>query len=367
VFHNDDLSTITSSLNPGPDAEEGIDYIAGGMVNGEEHLFIGPSKGTARKLNYIYYTAGGGSTLHFYESNVNPVSFFDTGGISSMTVFNNSLYIGLSEQKFHRPKLKKLVNVVQSPVEGVDVFELYTEDMTRIGNGGTPANTGTLQCIDSLGIFNNQLYLANGGGSGVDEDGGIARSTTDTPRDYLTYPGDWADETPVSAAEWYNAPINDRFSIELMKYNELVPADKAFPAMAEFNNKLYVIRNTTTGPQLWKHDGASWMLVADNGTGITDMGNANNTSAALLVVNGDRLYVGFDNGVEGVQLWRTVLGVTDPAMEADFEPVSTDGLGDPANNQRFYNGLSISSGGIDYLWILSGRSGGSVSVYRTMN
>jgi hypothetical protein len=62
-----------------------------------------------------------------------------------------------------------------------------------------------------------------------------------------------------------------------------------------------------------------------------------------------------------------VFGVTDPVMEAEFEPVSTDGLGDPVNNQRFYNGLSIPSGSADYLWILSGKSGGNMRIYRTIN
>jgi hypothetical protein len=140
--------------------------------------------------------------------------------------------------------------------------------------------------------------------------------------------------------------------------------------MAEFNNKLYVIRNTVGspgGPQLWKYDEFVWSLVADNGSGLTDMGDIKNSSITLLVVNGDRLYIGYDNDTNGIQIWRTAAGVTDPAIEADFEPVSTDGFGDPANNQRIYHGLSIADGGTDYLWLLSGKSGGSIRVYRASN
>jgi hypothetical protein len=368
VFHNDSTSQpeIAYTLDPGPDDETGIDCIAGGVIDGQEYLFVGPAKGD--KIDYFYYTSGSGSTLHFHEININPMNRLTTGGVSSMIVFNNSLYVGYSEFGGNRPRAQRYINIVQSPVEGVDMIELDADDMPRIGLNATPNNGAATVCaIDSFGLFNNQLYLANGGSSAVDADGGIVRSTTDSPLDYMTYPGDWADETPVAVPEWYNSPLNDRFSIELTTFNKLVPADRAFPDMAEFNNKLYVIRNTTTGPQLWKHDGASWMLVADNGTGITDMGNANNTSAALLVANGDRLYIGFDNAVEGVHLWRTTLGVTDPTIETDFEPVSIDGFGDPANNQRLYNGLSISSGGVDYLWLLSGKSGGNVNIYRTSN
>jgi hypothetical protein len=158
--------------------------------------------------------------------------------------------------------------------------------------------------------------------------------------------------------------------MELSACNKLIPNDKAFPAMAEFNGNLYVVRNTqdfSNRPQLWVYDGISWSLVANNGSGVCDMGNPNNSAASLLVVNGDRLYIGYDNSVEGFQLWRTNAGVITPSSIADFEPVSTDGFGDPANNQRIYHGLSISSGGVNYLWLLSGKSGGAVSVYRTSN
>ena len=193
-------------------------------------------------------------------------------------------------------------------------------------------------------------------------------STVDDPVSYLDNPSHWEDITPTSIPEWYDG--GNRFSMELPSSNKLIPSDKTFPAMAVFNNKLYVIRNckdTSNRPQLWKYDGISWSLVADNGTGISDMGNADNSAASLLLVNGDRLYIGYDNSNTGIQLWRTMLGVTDPTIEGDFEPVSTDGFGDPASNERIYHGLSISSGGEDYLWLLSGRSGGTVSVYRTNN
>jgi hypothetical protein len=174
--------------------------------------------------------------------------------------------------------------------------------------------------------------------------------------------------TPTFIPEWYDG--GNRFSSELLALNKIIPSDKAFPAMAVFNNKLYVVRNTkdfSNRPQLWKYDGITWSLVADNGTGVCDLGNGNNSAASLLVVNGDRLYIGYDNSTDGVQLWRTKFGITDPTLDSDFEPVSIDGFGDPANNHRIYHGLSISSGGNDFLWLLSGMSGGNIRVYRTSN
>ena len=361
-------ATYTTSLNPGPDTEDGIDYITGGIINGNEYLFIGPS--SSNSIDYIYFTTESGNTLDFDPIDLSAVLGPNTRGISSMIVFNNNLYIGLPDQGGNRPYLSRIVNIVENPVTGVDVFNLEGDDMPRLGQNGTPSNGEGKVCIDTFGIFNDRIYLANGGKNAVDEDGGIVKSTTNSPLDYSSYPGDWADITPASALEWNNFPLNDRFSIALSNISKLIPADKAFPAMAEFNNKLYVIRNTVGspgGPQLWKYDEFVWSLVADNGLGLTDMGNIKNSSITLLVVNGDRLYIGYDNDTSGIQIWRTAAGVTDPAIEADFEPVSTDGFGDPANNQRIYHGLSISDGGTDYLWLLSGKSGGSIRVYRTIN
>jgi len=97
------------------------------------------------------------------------------------------------------------------------------------------------------------------------------------------------------------------------------------------------------------------------------MGNGDNYAASLLVVNGDRLYIGYDNSSSRLQVWRTLAGVTDPQFESDFEPVTTDGLGDPAQNQRIYHALSIVDKDTHFLWLLCGKSGDSLRVYRTKN
>jgi len=304
---------------------------------------------------------------------LNAVTGGQTEGVSAMIVYNDNLYIGFPDEGANRPYFLRIINIKENPVTNVDVINLQGDDMMRIGANGSPEqNGGGIVGIDTFGIFNDRIYCANGGHNQVDGDGGILRSTTPTPEDYVNYPGHWEDVTPIASIEWYNSPSYDRFSMELPKVNKLIPADKAFPAMAVFHNKLYVIRNTKGtpphyGPQLWKFDGFTWTLVASNGTGITDMGNIKNLYISLLVVNGDRLYIGYDNDADGIQLWRTVAGTTDPEFDSDFEPVTTDGLGDSANNQHIYHGLSIADGGTDYLWLLCGKDGGNIRVYRTKN
>jgi len=362
-------SFYTNTLDPGPDSEDGIDYIAGGFINGEEYLFIGPSK-SGGNLDYLYFTSGTGSSLEFSPMDLSALTGGNTIGVSSMLVFNDNLYIGYPDKGGSRPYLHRIENIVEGPIMDIDFFNLQSDNMPRIGKNGTPSNNSGTTGIDSFTIFNDSIYLANGGDYNIDADGGIIRSTTNNPLPYDTNPLDWEDTTPVGNIEWYNEPLKDRFSIELVNANKLIPAEKAFPAMAVFNNNLYIIRNTVGspgGPQLWKYDGSIWSLVADNGIGITDMSYSNNNSITLLIVNGDRLYVGYDNSTEGIQIWRTSAGVTDPVSALDFEPVSIDGFGDPAENQRIYHGLSISNGGTDYLWLLCGKSGGSVRVYRSTN
>jgi hypothetical protein len=360
-------STYTDSLDPGPNSEDGIDYITGGFINSEEYLFIGPSK-SGGGLNYIYHTSESRSTLNFRPIDLSAELGIYSVGVSSMTVFNNNLYGAFVDTILTKPMFLKISNVVENPILNTDYFNPDADDMPRIGAHGSPSNEGGIVGIDSFGIFQNRLFLANGGNNKVNEDGGIIRSTVDDPIPFSVNPADWEDLTPIGIPEWYDG--GNRFSTELEKKNKLIPSDKAFPAMIVFNNKLFVIRNTdnySNRPQLWKYDGTSWSLVADNRTVVCDMGYGDNYAASLLVVNGDRLYIGYNNSSSGLQVWRTLAGVTDPQFESDFEPVTTDGLGDPVQNQRIYHAISIVDKDTHYLWLLCGKSGDSLRVYRTKN
>ncbi|MCK5571059.1 MAG: Ig-like domain-containing protein, partial [Spirochaetes bacterium] len=75
-------ATYTTSLNPGPDNEDGIDYITGGIINGKEYLFIGPS--SSNSIDYIYFTTEGGNTLDFNPMDLSAVLGPNTRGVSSM-------------------------------------------------------------------------------------------------------------------------------------------------------------------------------------------------------------------------------------------------------------------------------------------
>jgi hypothetical protein len=366
TFHFYGETGDSTTLAPGPDGESGIDYIASGLIDGEEHLFFGPQR-DAGNLNYLYYTNDTGTQIDFTYIDVNAYTSGPTRSINSMAVFNNMLFIGLSDQGSMKPLLPKLVNLVNKPEPEGDIFGMQAPYFTRIGYTLTMTSfpNGALTVgIDIIFPYNNRLYIANGGNNAVNKDGGIARSINNNPDNWTS--GDWIDITPTADPLWYNA--NNRFSIELTTQYKLIPAYRAFPAMAEFNGNLYIARNTTQGPQLWKHDGAAtWTLIADDDAdGITELGAgySDNASITMLIANDTWLYVGFDNG-SGIQIFRT--NAADPLVEADFQTVTNDGFGQGSDVTTIYHALSIEDNGTDYLWVLCGKNSDVLRVYRTSN
>jgi len=362
VFHGE--SGTTTTLDPGPDSEDGIDFFISGFIDGTEYLFIGPSK-SGGQLNYLYYTTDSGTDLDFDYIDINSVLGPQSKGISSMHTFNNNLYVSSPDTGAWKPRFSKISSIVSNPVDGTDVFNLEAGDMPGLGSEN---NEAYILGIDTIADFNSRLYIADGGSNASGVDGAIYRSKNNDPGDYFNFPDHWLNITPAGNPEWNKG--GTRFSNELPGTNKLTPAMKAFPAMVVFNDLLYVIRNTNGtagGPQLWKYDRTDWELVAANGTGISNMSNSNNSHVTLLVVNGERLYIGYNNSSDGLQIWRTKSCITDPATEIDFESVSTDGFGDAVNNKEIYHSLSMYVNSTDYLWVLCGSESGSLRVYRTMN
>jgi hypothetical protein len=295
------------------------------------------------------------------------------------------------------------------------------------------ANSGSVRNRDDSNYTgfqdgcNNTAYDRNGGDR-CRNDGGIARSASNNPGTCTdTGCTEWADVTPqTTSAPGDNNDYRYYFS-KLIDGNtpdnitDLTPADRPVPGMAKFGNNLYMIRNACTRNminttcttnesytnectddvvctaaqgqdgvfgyevwQLWKCvpdtvggdcDADDWSLLAqrDLSTGINaDMRDKNNQHAALLLSNGTYLYVGFDNGTTGQEIWRTSTtaanGATGPG---DFTQMSSDGLkvltDDPLYT-RIFSYLSIYdiTSNRNYMYISAGRTG-PVAVFRQWN
>ncbi len=352
------ISTTTSTMNPGPDSETGIDSFASGTIDGTEYLFIGPAKSSG-DLNYLYYTSGSSTSLEFNYIDISGTLNPNTCGTESLIVYNNKLYAGYADNGSNRPMLVKI-----SGVASPSITNTQARNMPRIGcNAASYANTASSVGIDFLREFNGLLFGANGGAASSGHDGGIVSSTNNDPGNYNGSPTDWNTTlTPAGTTEW-----DAGFSIELTKMNGLTPADRAFPAADVFNGVLYIARNTTIGLQIWAYNGSAFSLVAGGATYLSNMGHSSNTGITLLAVNGDRLYVGYDNATDGIRIYRTVSGVTAPSSQSDFEQVSSGGLGNPGAITRIFHAASVSDGGTAYLWVLCGKSGGDMYVFRTGN
>jgi hypothetical protein len=197
--------------------------------------------------------------------------------------------------------------------------------------------------------FNGVLYAANAGGCG-------------------RYDGlFWLSCVPSDAA-WAGSPALT--PVTTSKTSDLVPADKAVPQMAAFNGRLYLARNTTSGPQLWVCSPLltfpctpiSWSLVARNGTGNTQLSQFDDSSLqtlSLLVATSQHLYVGYD-APGGIKLYRST--VSAPAARADFRSWVTQGLGNGVT--QILDGRALSFGGRDYLYLAARAGTGPVQIYR---
>jgi hypothetical protein len=206
----------------------------------------------------------------------------------------------------------------------------------------------------------------------------------------------------------------------LVPTNTILPNIKAIPKMVAFNGDLYMIRNACSSstvqtlttsqtstcpsgseiPQLWRLNSgagntaanarANWVLVAENGsTGRTDMTGATwaggtsqsaktaaNKEITMLVVNGDRLYIGFDNPTYGANTWRTKPGVTRASTEADFEAVCATGNACATPSLQFgwghsvtkiFDAISVNDAGTNYV-IITARTGlVPMQIYRQSN
>lgn len=399
----------------GPDNENTRGLFASGSLNGTNYLFIGGGK-TGGNFNYLYYTSDTDTQLDYNFIDFGSISGSNTQTFSSIAVMDSRLYMGFARQPTNRPDFGKIsfntsdtnkctAGSSCNVVSGTHGIRLNIHQMSYLGGA---AGTGTRNWanyvgVDSLFVFNNLIYAAGGGHHRTSHDGAIIRSTVINPAACTAADtcANWSEISPRSVGSWNNT--NARFSLELNKVTDLIPADKAFPAFEEFNSNLYVIRNTCTvqggnaedssahsvagcndgtvssrQAQLWKCtpgtsggattcEAGDWTLVADNGSGYTTFGNSNNKVVSMIVKNGSQLYIGFDNAVDGVQVWRTKAGVTNPSSASDFEQIGSSGFGDATNIQQIYSGLSLTQGGVNYLYVSAGKNSQPVKVFRQQN
>ena len=355
----------------GPDNEDGRGTFASGSVSGTEWLLLAGAR-SAGTLEYVYMTRSTGATLAFRYVDLSGFLVPNTRGTSSIHFFNDSIYLGFAGNGGSRPFLARLQGT--PPIPGLDAA---AGDARNLEVDKIPGfKTATIEIIDSMIDFNNRVYLTN--------KGSCVRGTVLQPGDYASSPADWAFCTPSNPA--YGAKVSRTTTV----MSELEPSDKSVPQMAVYNRRLYLARNTTTGPQIWactpgisgdatQCDPGDWSQVAANSAGDTQLSqfnNPNNTDITLLVATPTALFVGYNNATDGVVVFRSTAAA--PLTRADFRGqgcpadnhpgscsgVGGNGFGDATNVRRIYDGKALTFGSESAAFVSAGRIGGAVRVYR---
>ena len=422
------ISTIGSAC--GPDNEDGRGVFATGTLGGTQYLFMAGARTTPNAgtydFDYIYYTSDTSTSLNLQYLDLGTITGTVTAGTSTMATFTDRLYAGFGKVNtgssnspdFGRVNFTASAEGTCTAGSSCDASDnsggrrLNIQHMPYFG-GNTATNNGNYAYIvglDSLFVFNDRIYAANGGYPQVGRNGTIIRSNNNVPAQCTAANtcADWTEIGPRSDTNWHGSSSNV-FSLELTRFYDFIPADKAFPQFAEFEGKLYVTRNTcqvangsasgvatavssipgcldgtdtNRRAQLWKCDptnggadvtnpttceASEWSIVADNGSGFTDFGISTNRAITMAVKNGPYLYIGFDN-TTGVRIYRTKVGVTNPSATSDFEAVGSAGLdGDTTNIQQIFSAISVLSGSDYYLYVSAGKNSTPVKAYRHKN
>ena len=346
----------------GPDNEDGRGLFASGVVDGTEWLVLGGTR-DAGELDYIYMTTDVDLTLDFRYVDLSAHLGPSTRGFSAALASAGRLYLGFPDSGGSRPYFIALT-MMPSSLPGLDASA--TDALNLQADNFPGFQTVTPAMVDSLIELGGLLYVAN--------HAGVMVATVSTPRPYDSFPGDWDVATPSSAA--YSA----KTSITTAKLADLFPSDRAVPQLAVFGGRLFMARNTTTGPQLWscnpaiggdlaRCEPAEWMLVAPNTTGdalLTTFNDPRVTAIAMVTATPLYLYVGFDSSA-GVQVFRTASPAASAA--ADFEgenacsaaqhPATCAGLGGngigEASDTKILDGKALAFATYSMLWLTVGN------------
>jgi hypothetical protein len=350
----------------GPDNENGRGFMTSVVFGGDEWLVLGGAR-SGGDLDYVYMSRSADAPLAFSYVDLSAALGGNTRGFSAARVAGDRLYLGFPDNGGNRPYGLALLAPPPTPggldaLAGTHVIDLNLHDAYNDAYG----KFASVSMVDTIAELGERLYFFNNSGCIV------ARSLAPTTR---------ADFTACSPADGPAYALAS--SIEPTRQYDLEPRERAWPAAVAWNGRLYAIRNTYTGPQLWRCDPAAgtnpsacdradWTLVAADASLRTRFGRQDAIATLLLATETD-LWIGFDGPQSGIRLFRTSAEV--PAEATDFrgkdgcsaaspgcEGFGGDGLG--SGLTRIFDAKAIDwSGGTD-LVLSAGDGTGPVRIVR---
>lgn len=348
---------VTNTAACGPNNESVRGALAGVVLDGTEWLVISGGH-AARGLEYIYMSADTDEdALDFWYVDIKRAENGEAYTSTALAVLADRLYLGALGMGGAGPLLVGLTTTPASPGS-----EPSNQDVISMKLSASPigASGGTTDKVDALGTFSDKLYVANARG--------WMRSNSSTPGPYDLLGGllGWTVITPTASA------FGDTIAVKSPKLGDLYPADRAVPQMAAYAGRLYVARNTTTGPQLWMCtpsllsltdcNAGDWQLVgaAAGSPNHTQLGATLLPAITLVAATSSHLYIGFDSAA-GVEVFRT--SATAPPGAADFVRLGAPGLGVPTATQ-IIDGRRLVLPGDDHVWLTVGSPSTPVTLVK---
>ena len=338
------LGCTPDTLECGPDDEDGRGLFTSVVLSGKEWLFAAGARQSSL-LKHVYLTTDTGTTPQFPFVAVSPGG--GTRGTSAVAVLGTALYIGFVDAGGSgAPVLMRMTGLP------ADSTQPLNPSITIVPTPFT-LNSRQTGLIDAMVAFSGWLYAANDGSSVNGNAGGCSRYSGSS----------WTNCTPNAAAWTAKSPVVTG------KSSDFVPSDKAVPQMTPSGGRLYLARNTTSGPQLWGCNPNSnvcspsdWNLIAPNTSGdlqLSQMNVAALTTVSMLVATSQHVYVGYDSP-SGIRLY----GSSDPTPSqiSSFTQVGPAGLG--TNLTRIVDARGLTLGGREFLYIAARPDSGPVRVYR---
>jgi len=395
--------TVTpANSNMGPDGETGIAGFTSGVTTfaGIDYdiLMVGPIKASG-SIAKVYFTQDIDTQLNWTTcGNITGITGANSKSVMTTYAWGANLYLavaqdsGTSEPTLNRVPLtvNPLTGVIScgAPVDGV--FKNQTGIGTKstnpaVASGGTKPVLG----IDSMYYETavtpvNTFYLAN--------NGGVAAATnlvspTAANTDFVTFMTQANFVTRGGAAVTLVLPTAANGGLEKVR-----PGSRGVPAITKWNNVLYMARNialdqtfagqsTNNGGEVWKCSAncttnTNWSKVLDIKTAGVNGGLptpaigsvANNLAISMLQVNGSYLYIGVDNGVDGVRIYRTNPGITalNATTHTDISEQSAPGLN--FGYKQVMSASSLSKQGKGYIYItVSNANATAIKVVRQID
>lgn len=329
----------------GPDDEDGRGLLTSVSFAGEEWLVLGGAKASG-DLDYVYLSRASSSPLAFSYVDLSLLLGGNTRGFSAAFAYGDRLYLGFPDNGGNRPYGIALLTPPPTSggldaIAGTQAFDLNLHD-AYAASGATFASVSMVDAIAELG---GRVYFFS--------DVGCLVSTGSFPA---------AKDDLVDCSPSPGAAYDRKSSVEPTRQHDLEPSERAWPQVVAWQGRLYAIRNTFSGPQLWSCDPATgadparceagdWTLLAADGSLRSRLGQPDATAASMLLATPTHLYVGLDDPVRGIHVFRTRAvspGLSDftgrdgcVAGTAGCEGLGGDGMGAPGALTRIFDAKVI--------------------------